>query len=42
MQLFTIGTVLLDMDGTPKLDPDTGKEILSYTNEQIQSFARAW
>ena len=42
MQLFTIGTVMLNMDGTPKLDPTTGEQILTYTNEHIISYARAW
>jgi len=41
MQLFTIGIVLLNMDGTPKLDAN-GNEILAYTNDAIMSFSRAW
>ena len=42
MQLFTMGTVMLNMDGTPIIDPNTGAPQLSYTNEHIMSFARAW
>jgi len=42
MQLFTIGTTLLNMDGTPILDVITDKPILTYTNKHIMSFARAW
>ena len=42
MQLFTVGTVLLNMDGTPKLDENTGNQILTYTNDHIMSYARAW
>jgi hypothetical protein len=41
MQLFTIGIVKLNVDGTPKLDSQ-GNKMLSYTNEHIMSFARAW
>ena len=41
MQLFTIGLIKLNADGTPKLDSQ-GNEILSYTNEHVMSFARAW
>jgi len=33
---------MLNMNGTAMLDPDTGEEIETYTNEQIISFARAW
>eukprot|EP00957_Ditylum_brightwellii_P206334 15347899-Ditylum_brightwellii.AAC.1 len=41
MQLFTIGLVWLNQDGTPKLDAN-GKQIEVYSNEDIMSFARAW
>jgi uncharacterized protein (DUF1501 family)/uncharacterized protein (DUF1800 family) len=41
MQLFTIGIIKLNLDGTPKLDSQ-GNTILSYTNEHVMSFARAW
>jgi len=41
MQLFTIGTIELNQDGTAKLDSE-GNKILSYTNEDIMSFSRAW
>jgi len=41
MQLFTIGIEKLNLDGTPKRDSQ-GNKILSYTNEHVMSFARAW
>jgi len=41
MQLFSIGTQMLNMDGTLKLD-DQGYPIKSYENSDIQNFARAW
>jgi len=41
MQLFTIGITKLNIDGTPKLDFQ-GNKMLSYTNEHVMSFARAW
>ena len=41
MQLFSIGVIMLNKDGTPKLD-ETGKTILTYTNEDIMSFSRVW
>lgn len=40
-QLFTIGLVELNMDGTPVLDA-TGSTIQTYDSEDIMSFARAW
>jgi len=40
MQLFSIGTVLLNSDGTAQLDND--EQVLTYTNDHIQSYARAW
>mmetsp|Transcript_5472 Transcript_5472/g.11291 ORF Transcript_5472/g.11291 Transcript_5472/m.11291 type:complete len:828 (-) Transcript_5472:665-3148(-) len=42
MQLFSIGTVLLHIDGTQKIDATTGSPIHTYTNHNIMSFARAW
>jgi hypothetical protein len=42
MQLFTIGLNLLNDDGTPMLDPSTGEPLQTYTNEDIESLARAW
>jgi hypothetical protein len=41
MQLFSIGLIQLNDDGTPILDTD-GNSIQTYTNEDIESFARAW
>jgi len=41
-KLFSIGKVLLNKDGTPKIDPLTSKTIVSYSNDHIMSFARAW
>lgn len=42
MQLFTIGITMMNMDGSPIIDPNTGAPKLTYTNEHIMSFARAW
>lgn len=41
MQLFTIGLVELNKDGTPKLDAD-GQEIELYTNEDITELAKVF
>ncbi len=41
MQLFSIGMIKLNMDGTPALDDD-GNEVLTYTNDEIEEYARAW
>lgn len=40
-QLFTIGLVELNMDGTPKLGND-GQEIESYTQATVSEFARVF
>lgn len=40
MQLFTIGLVELNLDGTPKLDKD-GKPIPTYDQAVVEGFARA-
>jgi len=42
MQLFTVGLTMLNMDGSPIKDPVTGHEILTYENEHVMSYARAW
>ena len=41
MQLLSVGTKKLNMDGSPQLD-DQGKTILTYTNADIVEYARAW
>ncbi|NJM32533.1 MAG: DUF1800 domain-containing protein [Limnobacter sp.] len=41
MQLFTIGLVELNQDGTPRRDAN-GREIETYTQEDIASFARVF
>jgi hypothetical protein len=41
MQLFTMGLVQLNMDGSPKVGID-GERLLAYTNDDIMSFSRAW
>ena len=41
MQLFTMGINKLNMDGSLALN-DQGETMLAYTNEDIESFARAW
>ena len=42
MQLFTIGLYELNMDGTHKMNPETGDAIPTYDNNNIVSFARIW
>lgn len=42
MQLFSIGLYKLNLDGTRVLDPATNIPIPTYTNNNIQTFARAW
>lgn len=41
MQLFTIGLYQLNQDGTPVLDSG-GNMVPSYTQDQVQAFARAY
>ncbi|WP_260704739.1 DUF1800 domain-containing protein [Edaphobacter flagellatus] len=41
MQLFTMGLVLLNPDGTAQLD-SSGNTIPTYTQAQVQAFARAY
>jgi hypothetical protein len=41
MQLFTIGTYVLNQDGTQKLS-EAGQPIPTYTESQVQAFARAY
>ncbi len=41
MQLFSIGILKLNMDGSPKLDEE-GETELAYSNDDIMSFSRAW
>ncbi len=40
MQLFSIGTVLLNPDGTPQID-DTGSTIPSYNNNDVREVSRS-
>ena len=40
LQLFSIGTVMLNLDGTPKRGGD-GREIATYDEDTVKSFARA-
>ena len=40
MQLFSIGPITLNDDGRPVIDPDSGNPLETYTNEDIESFAR--
>jgi len=37
-----VGLLQLNDDGTPKLDPATGNPLETYTNDEIESLARAW
>ena len=41
MQLFSIGLVHLNIDGTPKLD-NHGQQQLTYSNDDIMEYSRAW
>lgn len=41
MQLFTLGTSLLNEDGSPQLD-GSGNQIPTYTQAQVQEFALAY
>lgn len=41
MQLFTIGLVQLNMDGTPKLDAQ-GRELETYSNDDVGGLARVF
>lgn len=41
MQLFSMGINKLNLDGTPVLN-ENGNMVLAYTNDDIESFARAW
>jgi len=41
LQLFSIGLVELNMDGSPKLDAQ-GQQIETYTNEDIEGLARVF
>lgn len=41
MQLFSIGLVKLNNDGTYKRD-DNGNEISTYTFDEIMEYARVW
>lgn len=41
MQLFSIGLVKLNNDGTPALDANNNT-IATYNNDEIQEFARVW
>ena len=42
MQLFSIGLIELTDEGLPVINNVTGKPSETYTNEDIESFARAW
>ena len=41
LQLFSIGTVRLNMDGTPQLDA-SGRSIPTYTQDTVNNFARVF
>lgn len=41
MQLFSIGLFKLNNDGTPSYD-SFGNKYLSYTNDDIREYSRAW
>jgi len=41
LQLFSVGTVLLNVDGTPQID-GSGNTIPTYTEAMVQGFAKAF
>ena len=41
MQLFTLGLIRLNIDGTPMIGAD-GQPIETYNNVDLASYARAW
>ena len=41
MQLFTIGTEQLNLDGTPRLDAD-GEPLATYTQQDVEALARVF
>ena len=41
MQLFALGLIRLNMDGTPMLD-ENGQPIETYSNVDLASYSRAW
>ena len=38
----TVGLIQLNSDGTPKVNLETGMPLETYTNDDIESLARAW
>ena len=41
MQLFSIGLIMLNRDGTPLLD-GAGRQVQTYSNDDIMDFSRIW
>ena len=41
MQLFTVGTEIVNVDGTIRLDA-SGKAIPVYSNKEITEYSRVW
>jgi uncharacterized protein (DUF1800 family) len=41
MQLFSVGLVKLNNDGSSILDPD-GNPVRTYSNDEITEYARSW
>ena len=41
MQLFSIGVLKLNIDGTHELDEE-GRPMLTYTSDDIMNYARVW
>jgi len=42
MQLFSIGLVKLNPDGTVVVDESTGEPVPTYTNDDISTLRRCW
>jgi len=41
MQLFALGLIRMNMDGTPMIGAD-GQPVETYTNVDLASYSRAW
>lgn len=42
MQLFTIGLVKLNLDGSVQMNETTGEPIPTYSNKDVEEYARVW
>ena len=42
LQLFSVGTSKLNLDGTPQIDPTTGMPVPTYTQTDVNEFTRVF